>query len=106
MNKFKDWTLQQFEDYNAQYDRGDFRGSEAIKYDIDAIKKWINIRDSLTLTEDYSGTWQYIRIVQKETRTKYSTKYIFVDMDKKVWRTCTTGSEFYNGPQCEEYKEN
>ena len=101
IGKFENWSLEDFIEYNKQYDRGDFRGSETIKYDLDAIEKWISIRDMLTYTEDYSGNWKYIKIFDGYG-TKYSTKWIFVDMDKRLWRINTTGDEFYNGPRCEQ----
>lgn len=99
--RFSTWTLADFIEYNEQYDRGDFRGSEAMKYDLDAIEKWISIRDTLTYTEDYLGNWKYIKIFSG-FGTKYGTKWIFVDTENKRWRVLTTGDEFYNGPRCEQ----
>lgn len=95
-----------FEQYNERYDKGAFSGSEACAYDLAAIKKWISIRDNYTYTDNCEGTnWKYIRIVRRGTETKYGTKYIFIDPDRKLWRIKTTGQEFYHGPECEEFTD-
>lgn len=93
-----EWKLSDFENWNDRYDKGAFRDSEATKYKISAIKKWINMRDELTFTDDYSGDgWKYLDIVDG-WHTKYGTNFIMIHPEKKLWRTRLTGDEFYNGP--------
>ena len=83
-----------FERFNRDYDNGLFRGSEATKYNMVIMRKWLAIRDNYTYTEDTSGNnWKYIDI--KEDHSKYGTNYIFIDPDRKLWRIKTTGAEFY-----------
>lgn len=102
INRFENWTLEKFKEYNKAYDEGAYKFSEAMKYDLDAIKKWISIRDTLTYTEDCSGNnWKYIKLYTG-CGTKYGTKWIFVDLDRNLWRIQVTANEFYNGPQCEQ----
>lgn len=67
-----------------------------------AIKTWIGIRDSLRFTnsEDdmYSGKWKYFMIVERWSKTRYGTNYIFIDEERKLLRIRQTGDEFYGDP--------
>lgn len=93
-NKFKSWTLEQFIEYNKEYDNDKFRLSEARRYNINVIEQWISIRDQFTYVDDYvKGDWYEIQIV--ESCSKYGTNYIYIDSIQKLWRTSQTGSEFY-----------
>lgn len=97
----KGWKLEDFKAYNEAYDKDKYKLSEAMKYDLDAIEKWISIRDTLTYTEEFVGNWKYLKIFSGYG-TKYGTKWIFIDEEQKLWRIRETGNEFYNGPQCEQ----
>lgn len=89
-------TLNDFEEYNERYDKGAFRGSEACRYNINAIKKWLSIRDDLTYTENTSGDgWKYIDIIDG-WHSKYGTGFIYIQPKKKLWRIKQTSNEFYN----------
>ena len=98
VRRLSEWKLSDFEKYNEQYDNGAFRGSEATKFKISAIKRWLSIRDELTFTDDISGDgWKGLDIVDG-WHTKYGTNYIMIQPEKKLWRIRLTGDEFYNGP--------
>ena len=101
-DRLANWSMKDFEAYNEKYDRGAFSGSEAPKYDLNAISTWIGIRDSLKFTnsEDdmHSGDWKYLLIVDRWSMTKYGTSYIFIDEERKLWRIRQTGEEFYGNP--------
>ena len=98
----KYWKLEDFKEYNEAYDNDKHRRSEAMKYDLDAIEKWISIRDTLTYTEEFVGNWTYLKIFSGYG-TKYGTKWIFIDEEQKLWRIRETGNEFYNGPEGEPF---
>ncbi len=96
VDRLQNGTLEFFEDYNKRYDRGDFRGSEATKYNLDAIKKWIAIRDGYTYTKDTDGKgWTCLDITQ--SHSKYGVNYIYFHKERKLWRIMQTISEFYGG---------
>lgn len=96
LKTFTEWTLEDFAKYNEDYDAGKFRGSEAEKYDLEAIKKWISIRDDLRYTDNTDGnSWQELCIIQPQTRTKYGCAYLYIDLKRKLWRFIQDGSEFY-----------
>ena len=96
--KLANWDLEDFENYNKQYENGDFRGSEATPYNMNAIKKWLSIRESLSYCDDERtpGEWEALDI--KKFHSKYGTNYIFIEPKQKLWRVSQTGDEFYNGP--------
>ena len=86
--------LDSFIAYNDRSDRGEFRGSEATPFDLDAAKTWLSIREKLTKVEDYSdGEWRALDI--KKWHSKYGTNYIFIDIKNKKWRINEIASEFY-----------
>lgn len=98
INRLLEWNLKDFEAYNAKYDSGAFRGSEATKYNLNAIKKWIYLRSDLSYTEDTSGDgWKYLDITDG-WHSKYGTNYILIHPKKRLWRVKLTGNEFYDGP--------
>ena len=88
-------SFDDFVKYNEEYDNSSFL-SEAAKFDLDAIKRWLSIRDGLTYTKEFDGDWKALDI--REFHTKYGTSYIYIDMKNKLWRTRTTASEFYGRP--------
>lgn len=102
VDRLSNWSIKEFEEYNAKYDSGAFRGSEATKYDLKAIKTWIGIRDSFKFTNSEddmcSGKWKYLMIVERWSKTRYGTNYIFIDEERKLWRIRRTGDEFYGNP--------
>lgn len=84
--------------YNEMYDRGDFRGSEATKKNIEAIKYFVNLRDkeNYKYVEDYTpGDWERLDITLGG-HTKYGWNYIYLDHKRKLYRTCETPDEFYH----------
>lgn len=90
-------SFEDFVKYNEEYDNDSFlQSSEATKFDLDAIKRWLSIRDGLTYTREFDGDWKALDI--REFHTKYGTSYIYIDMKNKLWRTRTTASEFYGRP--------
>lgn len=93
------WKLEDFIVYNKRYDDGEFAGSEATKFDLDAIKYFIGVRDILTYTEDTSGDNWLALDITKGSHSKYGTNYIFIDVERQLWRTHLTGEEFYHGPK-------
>lgn len=94
MVDLKNGTIQEFINFNKEYDNGKYLGSEVRKYDINAINTWLSVRDKLTYIEDYqSGKWTALQIVK--SCSKYGTNYIYIDIENKKWRTKQTASEFY-----------
>ena len=104
-NLLRKGKLKDFVEFNRKYDNGEYKGSEARKYDLVAIKTFLSIRSKLTYTDKYSvGEWRTLRIVN--SRSKYGTNYIFIDIKNKLWRTRETPSEFYGYlPQTFDEKE-
>ena len=93
-NLLRKGQLKDFVEFNRKYDNGEYRGSEARKYDLVAIKTFLSIRSKLTYTDNYSvGEWRTLRIVTH--CSKYGTNYIFIDIKRKLWRTQETPNEFY-----------
>lgn len=89
-------TIEDFEQYNKDFEAGKFYGSEATPYKLDNIAKWINIRDEYTFINDYEpGNWYTLPL--SIYTTKYGSDYIFIEPDKKLWRTARTREEFYKG---------
>ena len=91
-------TVKECVDYNAQYDKGAFRGSEATKKNIAAIKYFVDLRDNkgYQYTEEYTdGNWERLDITVGG-HTKYGWNYIYLDHDRKLYRTRETPGEFYN----------
>lgn len=89
-------TLQDCIDYNDEYDNSTTMCySEATKFDLDAMKTFLSIRDRLTHTDDCDakGEWRTLRTAQNPK--KYGMNYIFIDVKGKQWRTRQTASEFY-----------
>lgn len=88
-------SLEDFENYNREYDKDKYtQYSEARKFDLNAAKTWLAIRSALTYVDEYSeGDWRTLQIV--ESRSKYGTNYIFIDLENKRWRTRPTAGEFY-----------
>ncbi len=95
VDELTNWNLKDYEDYNRKYDADEFmRYSEASKYDLDTMKKWIEIRDDFEYTDDTAGSgWECFGITQR--RTKYGTNLIYVNTDKMLWRYKESASEFY-----------
>ena len=84
--------------YNDLYDRGNFRGSEATKKNVKAIEYFINLRDQqhYQYSEDYtSGNWERLDITDGY-HTKYGWNYIYLDHDRKLYRTKESPDEFYS----------
>lgn len=96
----KKGNIEDFTKYNEQYDKGAFAGSEATKYNIDIIKKWIDIREEFSFTEkcsEYSedfDNWKEIDITDG-FHTKYGIGYIYVNEKEGTWRIKRTSDEFY-----------
>lgn len=91
-------TIKECEDYNRHYYNGDYRGSEATPFNLEAIQKFIDLRDKkgYKYVEDCgSGKWEAIDI--KKYHSKYGTNYVYVDHERKLYRTKQTISEFYGG---------
>lgn len=91
-------TIQECEDYNCHYYNGDYRGSEATPYNLEAMKRFIELRDKkgYQYVEDYTpGKWVAIDI--KKYHSKYGTNYIYIDHERKLYRTSQTMGEFYGG---------
>ena len=88
-------TMKDYVDYNNDYDaHPDYQFTEASKYDLDAMEKWLSIRDKLTFIKDYEkGDWRILPITTR--RTKYGTNYIYVDVENKKWRIRENPAEFY-----------
>lgn len=98
-NRFKTITLKEVEQYNQEYYNGEYMGSEARPYNLDMMQFFINkIRPYYNYTEDYTnGNWKAIDI--KTDHSKYGTNYIYIDEDRKLWRTTQSVTEFYgNNP--------
>ena len=92
------YSIEYFENFNKQYDKGCFAGSEARPYNLEAIKLWISIRKEYKYVDEYtSGDWRALEIVTH--RSKYGTNYIFIDPVRKLWRTRQNPEEFYCGPR-------
>lgn len=84
--------------YNALFDRGDYQGSEATRKNIKAIEYFIDLRDNkgYQYVEEYSnGKWERLDITDGG-HTKYGWNYIYLDHDRKLYRTKETIDEFYN----------
>ena len=47
-------NIEYFQKHNERYDKGAFAGSEAQKYNLEVIKKWIDIREEFSFTEECS----------------------------------------------------
>lgn len=98
VSTLKDKSYKYFESYNEGFKTDKYRLSEATPYNLNAIKKWIDIRDDYTFTDNeseiYYGDWEQLDI--KEYHSKYGTNYIYLDHERKLWRIRTTGDEFYN----------
>lgn len=90
-------SLEDFENYNREYDKDEFaQYSEARKFDLNAAKIWLAIRGALTHVDEYSeGDWRTLQIV--ESRSKYGTNYIFIDIENKKWRINPSIVEWYCG---------
>ena len=90
-------TLADFEQYIKEYDTDDWlRHSEAVRYDLDEVRKFLAIRDKYTYTEDDSNWDDWYEIdIGKGHHTKYGTNYVYVDPVHKLWRTKQNASEFY-----------
>lgn len=87
-------TMNDFLNYNKEFDTDKFRGSEATKFDMKAIETWLSVRDKLSYIEDYEpGEWRTLEI--SRYRSKYGTNYIFIDIANKKWRIRETAGEFY-----------
>lgn len=90
-------SINDFIEHNAAYDRGEFL-NQAVRYDIGEVDFFLGMRDYYDYTEDTSGDdWEYIDIA-KGHHTKYGTNYVFVSPSRGLWRTKTTGAEFYGKP--------
>lgn len=98
MADFEKITLQECESYNKKYYNGDFRGSEANPYILEAMQQFIELRDKkgYKYVEDYTpGKWKALDI--KKYHSKYGTNYIYLDHERKLYRTSQTFDEFYGG---------
>ena len=83
-----------FINYNDEYYNDEYRLSEMRPFNLDIINKWIAIRDDYTYTEDDSGDgWYCIDVTL--SHSKYGLNYIFINPEKKLWRTRESASEFY-----------
>ena len=93
---FRIGTLADFRQYVQDYDTDDFmKYSEAVRYDLNEVRKFLAIRDRYTYTEEYtSGDWYEID-VGKGHHTKYGTNFVYVDPVRKLWRTRRSAGEFY-----------
>ena len=93
--KLMTWSFDDFVEYNEKEKAGEFRGSEATPYNLDAIKTWVNIRNNYKYVDDPNtkGNWQYLDI--KKYHSKYGLNYIYIEPEQKLWRIRETGSEFY-----------
>lgn len=96
IERLQEGTIQDYEDYNEWYDAdSSVRYSEASKYDMDAMRLWVSIRDRLQYEDDRDaeGDWRTLQIAQ--CPCKYGTYYIFIDIKNNKWRIKDTASEFY-----------
>lgn len=96
-NNLMNWTLADFEKYNARYDAGAFSGSEANRYDLRAIRYWISVRDryKYVLDPDTQGDWKQLKIIEG-WGTKFGIDYIYIEEKQKLWRISRTSDEFYH----------
>ena len=88
--------MEDYIEYNKYLDNHPdiLRFTEANKYDLKAMERWVSIRDRLTFIKDYEdGDWRILPITT--TRTKYGCNYVYIDVKNKKWRTYETGGEFY-----------
>lgn len=92
-------SYEDFEKFNEEYSEGKYRGSEARPYNLDNIRKWIEIRDNYKLLTDIDdineADWEYIDI--KQSHSKYGDNYVYVNRKTKQWRLRQTANEFYGG---------
>ena len=91
-------TIQECEAHNRHYYNGDYRGSEATPFDLEAMKKFIELRDNkgYKYVDDYSpGKWEAIDV--KKSHSRYGLNYVYVDHERKIYRTRQTIGEFYGG---------
>lgn len=98
MADFEKITLQECENWNRRYEKGEFRYTEANPYIIEAMKQFIELRDKkgYKYVEDYTpGKWEALDI--KKYHSKYGTNYIYIDHERKIYRTKQTIGEFYGG---------
>lgn len=94
---FQNEPIEYFISYNERYKTDPvMRYTEATMYDLDAMRKWISIRDQFTYVHDENteGNWEYIGTTGGH-RKKYGINYIYVEPVKKLWRYMETASEFY-----------
>lgn len=93
-------NIEYFQKHNERYDKGAFAGSEAQKYNLEVIKKWIDIREEFSFTEECSeysadfDNWKEIDITDG-WHTKYGIGYIYVNEKEGTWRIKRTSDEFY-----------
>ena len=88
-------SLKDFLAYNKEYDNSiSMKLFEARKFNIEAVKIWLSVRDKLQFIErSAEGDWRTLEIV--DSRSKYGINYIFIDVKNKKWRISITASEFY-----------
>lgn len=100
-NPLETYVYEWFAEQNEEGARGAFAGSEWRPWNLEVIKHWIAIRHKYKFTNNeediYGGDWEQLNITQ--SRSKYGTNYIYIDNERKLWRTIQTGGEFYGeGP--------
>ena len=86
--------LDYFKAFNEAYKTDDFLSySEAAPFDLKQIEKWLAIRKDFTYTESSEGDgWVAFPITT--IKKKYGIYTIYLDYDRKLWRTTQTISEF------------
>lgn len=86
--------LDYFKAFNEAYKTDDFLPySEAAPFDLKQIEKWLSIRKDFAYTENLDGS-DWVAFPITTIKKKYGIYTIYLDYDRKLWRTTQTISEF------------
>lgn len=101
------YTYEDFLKYNQYYKShtNEFKYTCAVPYNLFNADIWVRIRKQLQYTDDLKvgGNWYELPIT--EYRVKYGTDTIYINVDKKLWRTHKTDSEFYHNANNKRFLE-
>ena len=95
-------TMREVREFNRCYDNGDFFGSEATRKNVEAMARFIKLRDEegYQYPEDCSGgPWERLDITDGYHR-KYGLNYIYLDHTRKLYRIRETIGEYYGSFSC------